>query len=197
MDSPSVLGALLDFRRGGRFALAPKGGYEVERRYIPNTNVLQTTYHTPDGIVRVTDALTLPLAGLSPFRELVRRVEGLAGRVQLHWVLEPRFGWAGWPTRFEMRDGVPVAAVRSDAVAVCSWNAGEVCRDDSSFSGVFEISAGRRALFALAAAHQEPLVFPAREEVEARLDATTLYWARWSDQRAYNGPGGTQSFGVR
>ena len=43
-------------------------------------------------------------------------------------------------------------------------------------------------MIALCAAHQEPLVFPTREHVEARLEATTAYWRRWAAQRTYDGP---------
>ena len=39
---------------------------------------------------------------------------------------------------------------------------------------------------ALCVAHQEPLVFPTREQVEARLQATTGYWRRWA-ARPYDG----------
>src|SRR5687768_18383864 len=79
LDSPSVFGALLDQERGGRFALEPAIAYESERQYLPETNVLETTFKTAEGTVRVTDALTLPTGSLGPYRELARRVEGLAG----------------------------------------------------------------------------------------------------------------------
>src|SRR6476619_7417666 len=79
LDSASVFAALLDSERGGRFALAPSVAYNTTRRYLPETNVLETTFTTPAGIVRVTDAMTLPLRGLTPYRELVRRVDGVAG----------------------------------------------------------------------------------------------------------------------
>ena len=124
LDSPSVLGALLDAERGGRFVLEPDVPYEATRRYLPETNVLETTFATSAGRVRLTDALTLPADGLSPYRELVRRVEGLAGIVPLRWRVEPRFGYGAAKTRIDRRGGVPVALSGRDALALCSWEGG-------------------------------------------------------------------------
>lgn len=42
--------------------------------------------------------------------------------------------------------------------------------------------------FALSAAHQEPLVFPSRDQVERRLEATTSFWSGWAARRSYDGP---------
>ena len=89
LDSPSVFGALLDSERGGRFTLAPTVPYEATRRYLPHTNVLETTFTTADGSVRVTDALTVPAGGLSPYRELVRRIDGTSGTVPMDWRVSP------------------------------------------------------------------------------------------------------------
>ena len=90
-DSPSAFGALLDSGCGGSFRLAPTAPFGAERRYLPGTNVLETTFHTGGGSARVIDALTIPLAGLSPTRELTRRVEGLRGSVRMGWSADPRF----------------------------------------------------------------------------------------------------------
>jgi Trehalase-like, N-terminal len=81
LDSPSVFGAILDAHRGGHWVLCPEDAAETHRRYVPDTNLLETTYETATGLVRVTDVMTLPGRGLAPFRELARRVEGLDGRV--------------------------------------------------------------------------------------------------------------------
>jgi GH15 family glucan-1,4-alpha-glucosidase len=188
LDSPSVFGALLDSERGGRFALQPESEYETRRRYVPETNVLETTFVTPTGEVRITDALTLPTEGLAPHRELLRTAEGIAGEVPLRWSVEPRFGYAEAEVRFDRRAGIPVVAHRHDAIGVSAWEAGEVAVSDRSVSGGFTARPGTRSLIALAASHQEPLVLPARAEAEARLERTIQVWRAWSGARRYDGP---------
>jgi len=187
LDSPSVFGAILDSTRGGRFDLRPEIPFATERSYAPETNVLQTTFVTERGRVRVTDAMTLP-SGLAPGRELVRRIEGLSGRVPLRWSVEPRFGYGSSAGRVEKRLGHPVAVVGRDAVAVCSWSAGEPECNPDRVSARFETAEGTRAQIALSASHQEPLVFPAQREVDDRLENTIAFWRRWAGARTYDGP---------
>ena len=188
LDSPSMFGAVLDAERGGRFALAPEIPAEVQRRYLPDTNVLETTFTTRRGVVRVTDAMALPSHDLGPTRELIRRVDCVAGQVPMRWHVTPAFGYAAVPTRLERRAGVPVAVGGRDALAVCLWEAGEAQIDERAIFGRFELRESESALIALCAAHQEPLVFPTREHVEGRLAATVAYWRSWVAKRAYDGP---------
>ena len=188
LDSPSVFGALLDTERGGRFSLAPEAPYRVERRYVAETNVLQSTFRTSAGTVRVTDALTTPGSSLIPGRELVRHVEGLAGTVPMVWRVEPRFGYGAWPTTISRRGRVPVATARSDALAVRAWDAGVPEATGSGIDGRFEALAAGEATIALAAAHGEPLVFATRDQVAARLGSTKSLWSEWAGARHYSGP---------
>ena len=188
LDSGSVFGALLDCERGGCFRLAPKSSFEARRRYLPDTNVLETTFTTATGAVRVTDAMLLPGRGLAPARELVRRIQGLSGEVAMSWRVVPRFQYGRAATRMEQRMGVPVASAGSDAVAVQSWDAGGPDCDRESTGGEFVAGPGTDALVSLAVAHQEPLVLSPREGVESRLDGTVAFWRRWAAQRAYDGP---------
>jgi len=181
LDSPAALGALLDAGSGGGFALCPVSPFVAERRYLPGTNVLETTFRTSSGVARVFDAMTLPGRDLSPQREVVRAVEAVAGSVSMRWCLTPRFGFGSRPTRIGRRTGVPVATQGADAVALCSWGAGEPELTAGSIGGRFVATAGVRALFALSAAHQEPLVIPSRRDVERRLAATGSVWRDWSE----------------
>lgn len=188
LDSPTVFAALLDNERGGYFGLEPELPYEVIRRYLPTTNVLETMFLTAGGTVRVVDALTLPGAGLEPFRELQRRIEGLSGRVPLRWRIEPRFGYAKASTAFGSRLGHPTATTGNDAIALTAFEAGEPETIDDGWSGRFEATAGSSALLALSVAKEEPLIFPARHDLDARFEQTCRTWRRWARDRAYEGP---------
>jgi GH15 family glucan-1,4-alpha-glucosidase len=187
LDSSSVFAALLDSERGGSFTLSPDAPFDTERRYLPETNVLETTFRTADGVVRVTDAMLLADGNLCPQRELARRVEILSGHVTLRWRVEPRFGFAGRSVRIRQRHGGAVFSAAADAIAVCAWNAGRPELTDRAVEGRFELRDGQAALLCLTAAHQEPLVFPSRDQVERRLAETVHFWRSWAGRCNYDG----------
>src|SRR2546430_5528885 len=81
LDSETVFARLLDAERGGAFELAPEIDFRAERGYVEDSNVLQTTFVTARGTVRVTDAITLDHGGLLPSVELLPPVEGGTGSV--------------------------------------------------------------------------------------------------------------------
>jgi len=187
-DSPSVFAAVLDAGRGGSFQLQPAVRFDSTRRYLPNSNVLETTFSTDRGVVRVVDALTLPDNRLEAMRELVRSIEGLSGTVPMRWQLTPRFNYGDGRIRAEWRGSVPVATFGSEAMAVQSWQAGTPAWEGGSVAASFDVGAGDRGLLAVSSAYAEPLVFPPRAGVEARLAATVAFWQEWAGAHASAGP---------
>src|SRR5438105_1175037 len=105
----------------------------------------------------------LPIAGYAAIGD------GLAGSVQLRWRVEPRFGYGAAETRIARRGTVPIAVSGRDALAVCSWGAGEPELGAREIGGRCTLGEGEACLLALSVAHQEPLVAPDRSGVEARL----------------------------
>ncbi|WP_055503897.1 glycoside hydrolase family 15 protein [Nonomuraea pusilla] len=188
LDSPTQFAAILDARRGGSFTLRPEAPYRVDRRYLPGTNVLETTFTTGQGVVRVTDAMSLPGRALTPLRELQRHVEGLSGDVPLRWSVTPGFGYGLREPRFGRRAGTPVVTSGDEALAVCAWQAGTPGIGDEAVTGRFEAHAGSRALITLCYAHQDPLVLPTRADCEARLEHTRAAWRQWLAARTVHGP---------
>jgi GH15 family glucan-1,4-alpha-glucosidase len=136
-------------------------------------------------VVRVLDAMSLSGGGLDPLRELQRRVDGLVGGVTMNWRVRPCFGYAQRRTEVGWRGGIPVAIGGSDALAVCGFDAGTIELDAGTIGGSFQTSAGSRTVIALSATHQEPLVFPAREELDERFATTLASWRTWANARSY------------
>ncbi len=188
IDSPSVFGRLLDADEGGAFELAPSEGFESEQQYVGGTNVLQTTFRTSGGAVRVTDLLALTdVATMAPMRELVRKVEGLEGRVELRWQVAPRFVYGAHEAELGRRSGRPFFCSHKDGVAVNTWGVGEVEFRERAVGGSFTLEAGESAVLSLAAAYKEPAVLPGRDDTERRLERTVRFWKEWSGRARYDG----------
>lgn len=188
MDSGAVCWALLDAQDGGRFVVQPAAPFTVQRRYLPDTNVLETIFTTATGKIRLTDALLLGRPGLAPSRELYRRIDGVDGSVPVIWQFAPRFDFGRTATRLTWRAGVPVAEGRGQAMAVCTWGAGELNLADDQVGARFTLEAGESAGLLIAYARGEPLVMPSRDAVEKRLRQTCRTWQDWAQARQYDGP---------
>jgi GH15 family glucan-1,4-alpha-glucosidase len=108
IDSPSVFGALLD-RDAGSFRLGPADvQVPASRRYLPGTNVLETSWGTTTGWIIVRDVLLIGPWHAEEARSrsqrraptdydaqhiLLRTVRCVNGEVQLTMDCEPRFDY--------------------------------------------------------------------------------------------------------
>src|SRR5919199_5024368 len=89
-DSPACFAALLGDASNGRWLLGPaSGGPCTSRRYRGETLVLESTWETPEGTVRVVDLM--PPRGKAA--DVVRIVEGVSGRVPMRTELTLRFDY--------------------------------------------------------------------------------------------------------
>src|SRR5919205_1255807 len=94
-DSDAIFARMLD-PDGGHWSIRPAGEFRVERRYVPGTLVIETTFTTADGGVRVRDAMAFAPGqrghdlGYDAPHEVLRSVEGVSGSVELVMELVPR-----------------------------------------------------------------------------------------------------------
>jgi len=129
-DSPSVFGALLD-RGAGSWRVGPYGVYvPIGRRYIPGTNILETTWMTPQGWLRVVEALTIgpwhdnkegsshtrPPTDYDGEHLLVRLIECIQGQVQVEIVCEPMLEYGSTPSTWSLVQSGQDGACLVDAV---------------------------------------------------------------------------------
>jgi GH15 family glucan-1,4-alpha-glucosidase len=189
VDSASVFAALLDAERGGSFAVSPTGPFESARRYRENSNVLETTFRTTDGVVRIVDGMTLASSTeLTPMREVVRRAECLEGRVELSWRFDPRLDYARRGCRLERRGDYVFAEAGGNAIVLAAWGVGEAATTDGRATGTFTLSKGEVAVFSLVATGRQPAVLAGRNDADARLGDADRFWREWADGIEYVGP---------
>ena len=98
INGPSVFAALLDHRKGGRFAIT-LGDSESWQEYDTGTNVLHTWMHCKDGEAITTEFMPLwgDLNGKGRSQsvpEVHRMVECIRGKVDLDVEWSPRFDYA-------------------------------------------------------------------------------------------------------
>ncbi len=203
-DSDPVFSRILDRDKGGHFRIAPTAPYRVERRYVGDTNVLETRFRTDAGSVTVTDVLPLRthpdrphrIAPSDPADLLIRVVTCEDGPVEVELTCAPRFDY-GLTT--------PAAHLESDDLAVMMGAAhATVLQSDIAplqADGSGRVTA-RTTLEPGTAAHVAFTSYDAAELDTADLDAARIpnpdldamvaetldFWNAWSARCAYEGP---------
>ncbi|MFL5759646.1 MAG: glycoside hydrolase family 15 protein [Thermomicrobiales bacterium] len=181
-DSAACFAALLGDENNGRWQIAPAAdSLRVDRRYRPGTLVLETEFETTDGAVRIIDCM--PPRNGSP--EVIRRVEGLRGRVPMRLQLNGRFDYG---RRIPLVRRVPSGVVSlAGPEALCLESSVNLDIADASVTAAFTIEAGEQAKFRL-------VWFPSHEGVPAEakdveaIGKTEDWWRAWSGRCAYEGP---------
>ncbi|HET7387672.1 MAG TPA: glycoside hydrolase family 15 protein [Nocardioidaceae bacterium] len=182
IDSPPLCAALLDPPHGGSISLSPSVPFRVTRRYRDDSLVLETTFSTDEGEVRVTDALDRGDSGRLPWTELARRVDAVAGAVPMTWSVRPghRLG-TDRPWCFE-RDGVAGIVAGDQQLAVVADRIGAPRIGPHGVHGEFVAEQGSCGLLAVVAAAAGPVFVPDSADVFDRIDRTAEDWRRWSER---------------
>ncbi|HLS26575.1 MAG TPA: glycoside hydrolase family 15 protein [Beutenbergiaceae bacterium] len=206
-DSQAVFSAILGDAEDGRWKLSVAGGEVTERRYLPQTFVLETTWSSPTGTARVTDFLPPSTTQ----GDLVRRVECLEGHVRIEHDMRLRFDYARatpW-TREVGRDGDERALLSlagPDAILITGpmlhWPEDDDDEDDAAdmdakddhpgsepaegrrskrLVGHFDLAEGQALDWDLTwfPSYQEP---PEPPDADQALASTIEFWTDWATQ---------------
>ena len=145
-DSPAVFARILD-RRAGHWSIRPAHDFRAERRYLPGSLAIETTFTTEAGSIRLIDVMAARPGqrghdhGLDPPHEVLRLVEGISGRVEVAMELAPRpeYGLVrpllrptddgartfGGPNQLAVTAGVPLTVERTEMSATLSVGQGD------------------------------------------------------------------------
>jgi GH15 family glucan-1,4-alpha-glucosidase len=203
-DSPSVFAAMLD-RGAGRFRVGPYGVYvPAGRRYLPGTNVIETTWMTPQGWIRVLDALTIgewhdneegsshtrPPTDYDADHLLVRLVECIQGQVQVEMVCEPMLDYgataAQWSEVQEERSqvGQPALDAVNGRTSFRLFSDMRMGIEGNRVHARHTMTEGEKRFCAIS--WTEGLGGPrTAEQAEAFLERTNHFWRTWLAEGTY------------
>jgi len=191
-DSPSIFAKILDAERGGAFSIAPRGEVRTSRRYVGDTNVLETRFVGDHGTARLVDLMpAIPEVEkrhrLLPLRQLLRRIEVIEGELEIDAIFAPRPDYARITPQLRMRGdaiqcehAATVLSLRSDVPFVI---------DGPTARAAFTLRAGERRDFALGYDEHSPAVMPhLGREADLQLEMSLSFWREWSSAFRYDGP---------
>ena len=190
-DSGSVFAALLDPERGGTWVVWPAVPWTSTQRYLPLTNILETTFRTASGMVSVTDFMPVDEDGRpsGPHPEIHRHVRGVRGVVPMEMIFAPRFEYGARTTRLEQLRAGLFATDRTDQVLTLS----SARPFDWSVTGPAPVAVTRFPLergdarWLVLRYDDDDIHSVDRYQSARKLDVTAGYWQRWSSAVRYRG----------
>ena len=188
-DSDAVFAAMLGDGQNGRWGLNPAAAEgppsragTLERRYRPDTLILETRWTTAGGTVRVTDFMP-PRGDDTPV--LVRIVEGVTGAVEMESTIALRFGYGRvvpWVRRIEH---VVCAVAGPDSVWITTPV--RLVGHEMAHHADFVVRAGERVPFVLTWLPSHVPGPPPATDADEALAQTAGFWADWVARCSYQG----------
>jgi GH15 family glucan-1,4-alpha-glucosidase len=195
IDSPSVFGAILD-RDAGGFRLGPADVWvPADRRYLPGTMVLETSWGTPTGWIIVRDLLLIgpwhhedelshthrrAPTDYDADHVLLRTVRCVTGEVQVTLDCEPVFDYGRRPARWSYTNRVYHQGVaRADGVGLELMLSTDMRMgfEGGRATARTRLKEGDTRFCALTwTEHPPPDTY---DEAQARLTWTAHHWQHW------------------
>lgn len=180
-DAGACFAALLGEPRHGRWLIAPADEVKAtERRYRGDTLVLETSFETASGAVRIIDFMPLS----STRRDIVRVVVGVRGTVAMQMELVIRFDYGSVCPWVRRVDGAMLATAGPDSLELrCDV---PVHGKDMMTVAAFDVREGERSAFVLNY-HPSHEAAPPAIDAQESLEATEREWHEWSGRCTYDG----------
>jgi GH15 family glucan-1,4-alpha-glucosidase len=192
-DSPSVFAALLDAKRGGHWSIHALHESEVSRRYIENTNVLETTFVGISGRIVLTDFMPVTSEenkkrAIWPEHELVRHIRCENGTMEIMVEFSPRLNYGRVAP--EIRDAGKFGWwIDTGATVFILRGSIDFEPTADGLAARFELKSGESAVFTFSFSAEAPAVVPPLgTAVDEKLNQTIDWWRRWAVESTYRGP---------
>ena len=202
-DSSAVFSRILDWHKGGYFQVAPLAIRSLQRRYLPGTNVLETTFETDTGVARLTDFMPIHPhpAPAEPQesgrrRQVARSLECISGSVRFTVECYPRFDY-GTIVPHAVLNGPNWGFAHGGADAISVYCSAPLREADDGFQSEGLLRAGEKLWATVTYQPRIPLrggtytshtvELLDESEIARHLDQTTRFWQEWSALCTYDG----------
>ena len=186
-SSAACFAALLGTADHGFWKIGPSGKIKaISRRYAGETMIVETTFETSSGAIRLIDFMP----PRDEHSNVIRIVRGLRGKVSMRTELALRFDY-GRTVPWVTRKGHELHAVAGpDMVVVRALHQGggeiKMSGEGLSTIGEFSVKEGETVWFTLTYSSSLRAV-PEPFDVESALSKTTRYWTDWMSGCTYKG----------
>jgi len=181
-DSSSSFAGVLDREKGGYFQLAPVDEYTSSQQYLPNTNILKTTFKTAQGVVDLMDFMPIGINdadnNVVAYSEIHRIIVSRRGEVKMKCIFEPRFNYGKGHTEI-VKSKRHIEAIQSKKILILTGNI-DFLEDE------FTVKAKQRRNFVLYFGRVivKPLEY---FQSNKKLILTKNYWESWLNKIIYQG----------
>jgi GH15 family glucan-1,4-alpha-glucosidase len=191
-DKPSIFAALLDRERGGNWRISPAADSAIERRYIPNSNVLETRFNTASGSAILVDVMPGTARAsresiLLPDYEILRRITCSAGELDIEIEFKPMADYGERKVQLRQFDGLGLRFSVGRGVYFLRSSVDLTIADGVAHARA-PLRAGESLRFSFSYSEQAPAVLPPLDaSFDERIDLSTKAWQKWSNHTVYEG----------
>lgn len=194
-ESPSLFAGILDSHHGGFWKIHPTRPSRVERKYLEETNILETHFFTESGHLIVTDFMTAfseeeKIKQLHPEHELIRHVRCAQGEVEIEILFNPRPDYGRLKGALENKERLGLRlSLGQELISLQSPIPFEL-EDSQGATALTTLKAGEILNFSLTYTREGPAVIPPVDSsyVSYKLSKTKEWWQNWADRAQYQGP---------
>ena len=180
-DSPSVFAKILDEEKGGNFGFTVDESYEISQQYMEHTNILITSFESPDAAFEVYDFMprykTGDIKGYYLPAEVYRLIRKRKGEPRFIVDFNPATNYARDQTTFEYNQNyLKICSVENEKDSLYLYSS----LTWDKVTGKKEVILTKNEFFLLS--YNQKLIKIDYNRVDLEYQRTKLYWRDWSNR---------------
>ena len=191
-DSPSIFGALLD-KNAGRWSVEPVGSFQITRRYLDETNILETRFESNTATLIITDLMPVTAKEaidgfLVPEHEILRMIKCERGEVEIrmHFEARPQYGLEQPQPKMASLMAVCIETSQGSLMLRSDF---PITIDRGRVHSKVTLTAGDVQHLSLTLADKKQAAFPPLGAwSQSAIDRSVAWWKAWVSQLRYTGP---------